>query len=505
MKMEIYENVWKSGWAYYERVRDSETKKVYIRKIEPVWEYFEKDPDGEFSYIIDNKIKLKQKLFYNSKDAKEYKGFMESVGREIYGNQQPEYRHIRENYFNIKEQVDMRIFFFDIEVITKDRSFPDPQEAIHPVTQIQILDSYTDKIIILSLDAMKEKEKFKKYGDQLIFKHYLSEKVMFEDFFKILDTFMPTVITAWNGESFDFPYITNRIKNIPGINETRLSPIRRISEYKMEEGVGYNWDGLYLIDMMKAYKKFVFTPQVSYALDNIAKEELGVGSGKVDYGEYDNIIDFHDGDIDKFLDYSIQDVVILKNLENKIKLIALMKILANMMGINYDDTMGTVKPWTQYITNLAMAKKQVMPYRNTNKLGHPIVGGFVREPIKGKSNWLMSVDINSMYPLLGMRAHNMSPEMYIEEKDLNSELMEIRNKYHSHEDENIYIKPDVLNEIREVCHNNNVSYGMNCFFRKDEEGIIPRVVGDIYSNRKIAKGKMLMYKALQAKFKAIHD
>ncbi len=379
--------------------------------------------------------------------------------------------------------------------------FPDPHEAIHEVTQIQILDSYLDKIIVLSLDDMKDKTKFEKY-DNLVFKHCLTEKSLFENFFKLLDTLMPTVITAWNGEYFDFPYLTNRVKNIPGINETRLSPIRKVSEYKTMDGTGYNWDGVYLIDMMQAYQKFIFTPQTSYALDNIAKEELGVGSGKVDYGEYDNIIDFHAGDIDKFLDYAIQDVVILRNLENKIKLVALMKILANMMGINYDDTMGTVKPWSQYLTNLAMKKNQVMPHKNKNKLGTPIVGGFVREPEKGKARWAMSVDINSMYPLLGMRAHNMSPEMYIEEKDLNPELMALRDEFHHTEDERLYLKEDNLQRIKDICVRNDVTYGMNCFFRRQEEGIIPQVVGDIYANRKIAKGKMLMYKALKARIQA---
>ncbi len=119
--MEVYEKCWKSGWDYYERVRDSVTKDVHIRKIDPVWEFFEKDPSGEYNYVIDNKVKLSQKLFTNSKDAKEYKGFMESVGREIYSNQQPEYRHIRENYLHSEHDVDMRIWFFDIEVINQGK------------------------------------------------------------------------------------------------------------------------------------------------------------------------------------------------------------------------------------------------------------------------------------------------------------------------------------------------------------------------------------------------
>ena len=119
--MLVYEKCWKSGWDYYERTRDSETKEVRVRKIDPVWEFFEKDPTGEFQYVIDNNVNLSQKLFYNSKDAKEYKGFMDSVNREIYSNQQPEYRHIRENYFQSKADVDMRIWFFDIEVINQGK------------------------------------------------------------------------------------------------------------------------------------------------------------------------------------------------------------------------------------------------------------------------------------------------------------------------------------------------------------------------------------------------
>ena len=118
---EVYEKVWKSGWDYYERVKDSDTNETFIRKIAPVWEYFEKKPDGDFSYVIDNNIKLQQKLFYNSKEAKEYRGFMDSIGRDIYSNQQPEYRHIRENYFQMKEKAEMRIWYFDIEVINQGK------------------------------------------------------------------------------------------------------------------------------------------------------------------------------------------------------------------------------------------------------------------------------------------------------------------------------------------------------------------------------------------------
>jgi len=379
-----------------------------------------------------------------------------------------------------------------------DKTFPDPQLAEKPVSQIQIWDSYSDKIIILSLDKMQDDTKFKHHKN-LIFKHYQDEKALFKDFIKLLEKLEPTVITAWNGDYFDFPYLTHRAMKLDGINYRRLSPIHKVSEIKTKDGLNFDWEGIYLIDMMQAYKKFIFKPQASYGLDNIAKVELGMGEGKVDYGEFDDIIDFYHGDIDKFLEYSIQDVIVLKKLEDKLKLVELMQILATMMGINMDDSFGTVKPWGQYLTNLAMKEGLVMPLDRKSHLDKPIVGGYVRHPQKGKHNWLVSVDVNSMYPLLGMRAFNMSPETYINEWELPEDLQAIREKYHKHEDEEVYLDDGNLKEIKEVCHKYDVAFGMNAFFKRDKEGIIPTIVADIYSTRKEAKRRMLMYNALKAK------
>jgi len=498
---EQYEKVWKSGWDYFCRTRNTETNQVRIQKINPPTKYFERHPDGVHSYILDPSVKLIPKVFNDSKEAKEYRGLMDSIGKEVFGGQQPQYQFIQDHFFQNGKNNDMRIWFLDIETMNDDptdKSFPDPQLAEKPISQIQIYDSYTDKIIILSLDKMKDETKFKKYKN-LIFKHYYEEKDLFKDFFKLLENLEPTVITAWNGDYFDFPYITHRAMNIDGVNHRRLSPIGKVTEIKTMEGVNFDWEGIYLIDMMQAYKKFVFKPQVSYGLDNIVKEELGQGSGKVDYGEFNDIIDFYHGDIDKFLDYSIQDVILLKELEDKLKLIELMKILATMMGINMDDAFGTVKPWGQYLTNLAMKENLVMPFDRKSHLDKTIVGGYVRQPQKGKHGWLVSVDVNSMYPLLGMRAFNMSPETYINDYELPEELKNIRSKYHTHEHEEVYLEEENLSEIREACHKYDVAFGMNAFFRRDKEGIIPTIVADIYSTRKEAKRKMLMYNALKAK------
>lgn len=502
---EQYEMCWKSGNNdYFCRTRDTLTNKVSITKIDPEWEFYERVNGGEMSYILDKSIKLQPRIFNDQKNMKEYIGIMDTLGREVFGGQRPEYHHIRKNFWGNNLVSKMRIWFFDIEVIKSGSyEFPDPQKADIPVTQIQIYDNYTDKIIILSLDKMKDESKFEKWGNQLIFRHYSSEKDLFNEFFKLIDGLQPTVITAWNGDYFDFPYITHRAMKLRGVNHRRLSPINKVSEIRSKsENKNYKWEGLYLIDMMDAYKKFTFTPQTSYSLDNIVKEELGHGEGKVDYGEFGNIVVFHDHDIDKFLEYSIMDVVLLKKLEDKIKLISLMQVLSVMMGCNLDDSMGTVNPWTQYLTNLGYEKGLVMPYDKHGHLDKPIVGGYVRDPVKGKHNWLASIDVNSMYPLLGMRAFNMSPETYIEEYKMPPDLLALRHKLHSSEDESLYLDENLLSEIKDMTHKYDVAFGMNAFFSRDEEGIIPEIVADIYSTRKEAKRKMLMYKAFNARINA---
>jgi DNA polymerase elongation subunit (family B) len=204
---EQYENVWRSGFDYFCRTRNIETKQVRIEKIQPVWEYYEKHPEGEKQFILDPTVKLTKKEFTNSKEAKEYRGLMESLNKEVFGGQAPEYKYIRDHFFQNGKNADTRIWFLDIETMSEDptdKSFPDPQLAEKPVTQIQIWDNYSDKIIILSLDKMQDEQKFKHHKN-LLFKHYDDEKALFKDFLKLLEKLQPTVITAWNGDYFDFP------------------------------------------------------------------------------------------------------------------------------------------------------------------------------------------------------------------------------------------------------------------------------------------------------------
>ena len=132
---ETYEKVWRSNFDYFCRTRNTETNQVRIEKINPKWEYYENHPQGEKNFILDPSVKLTEKVFFDSKEAKEYRGLMDSLGKEVFGGQQPQYQYIRDHFFQNGKNNDMRIWFFDIETISDDpddKSFPDPQKADKP-------------------------------------------------------------------------------------------------------------------------------------------------------------------------------------------------------------------------------------------------------------------------------------------------------------------------------------------------------------------------------------
>jgi len=490
----------------FERLFDTETNEVTFKPFKPTYEVFTKSPQNkktDYKFILSQDKYLQKHNFLNHKEMNDFIKTKETLNQEIFGKSNDIYTHIRNNYFKEQEQFTSRIWYLDIEAVPPPGAgFPDPTEAKWPVNAIQIYDNFTNGKIILVIDNVKDPVAFKEKHPDVTLKVCHTEENLFEVFFKLMDHMKPAILTAWNGEYFDFPYLTNRAKNLSGVNHRKLSPVGAVSE---KDGFGGNkivsWGGVYLIDMMEAYKQFTYTTQTSYALDNIAKVELGEGSGKVDYGEFDNIAEFFLGDYDKFISYAVKDIEILYELDMKLNLMELMRTLAYMMGINYDDTFGTVKPWGMYLTNLAYYRGLIMPKDEMHTLNKGVIGGYVADPQKGMHKWEASIDVNSMYPLLGMKAHNMSAETYIPEERLHPELLALRNKYQRDEDETKFLDEKVMDEIEPICKKHNVSFGINAFFKNDKLGIIPEVIDTIYSDRKIAKQKMLKYKTMGSRIK----
>ena len=497
--MEIYEKVFSIKNKYFERVFDTEENKVFFRPFSPIFEcYIPTNKESKYKFILDQNINLEKKEFKTNKDLKNFIFSQETLQRNVYGILDPIYNRIKNKYFGLNISFKSRIWYLDIEAVAPEgEGFPEPKEAKFPVNTIQIYDNILNKKIILMTKSLNNPKLFYKKHPEVILKIFDSEKKLFLAFFTLIEKLNPCIITAWNGDFFDFPYLTNRAKNL-GLNYRRLSPLKHIEEKEIRGEMIPTWEGLYLIDMMRAYKKFTYVARSSYSLDSIAQIELNEMK-KVEYQEYKSISEFFNKNYDKFIEYAIRDIEILYELDQKLNLMELIRSLAYMMGINYNDTFGTVKPWGIFLTNIAFKKGLILPKDEKHKLKNSISGGYVAEPQKGLHEWEISFDANSLYPLLGMQAHNMSPETYIPEEKLSKELLEIRNKYQRDEDESKFLNEEVLDEISKVCKKNNVSFGTNGFFKNDKIGIIPEIVKDTYNTRKETKQKMLKYKTFKSR------
>ena len=228
--------------------------------------------------------------------------------------------------------------------------------------------------------------------------------------------YSPDVVTGWNIEFFDIPYLVGRIIKILGEEAVkRLSPWGQIRPYEVEikgkRVTSYEMKGVSILDYMALYKKFTYQNQESYRLDHICFVELG--EKKIDYKDegYVNLNDLYERNFQLFIEYNIHDVKLVEMLEDKLKLIELVFALAYDAKVNYNDTLASVRQWDVMIHNYLLERNIVVPQQKPSMVTE-LVGGYVKEVKTGMHRWLVSFDLNSLYPHL-IQQYNISPEMFI--------------------------------------------------------------------------------------------
>ena len=210
---------------------------------------------------------------------------------------------------------------------------------------------------------------------------------------------------------------------------------------------------------------------------------------------------------DWFIHYGIIDTYLLYKIDEKYKLSDTLIMIASMTGVNIEDALGSTRQWAQLIFNSIYKNKQVSHDLEIFDGKVSVKGGFVKDPRLSKIDWGFSLDVNSMYPLLGMYSFNMSPETFIPYNKLPKELQEFKDTYLYDEDEErllklYYEKPEILKNFSKICKKYNICYSINgAFFRKDKKGIVPTLIDTIYTSRKKAKKEMLKYSAEAEKLK----
>ena len=393
----------------------------------------------------------------------------------IYGNERYVYQYISDNYREDEIKFDIskiKLTTIDIEVASEN-GFPDVESAAEEVLLITLQDYTTKEIITWGKGPFKLKQ-----GNHY-YKQFNNEYDLLNDFIAWWIENTPEVVTGWNSKLYDIPYLVRRIDRILGEKlMKRLSPWGLVSEDETyisgRKHISYDIGGISQLDYLDLYKKFTYKAQESYRLDYIASVELG--QKKLDHSEFDTFKDFYTNGWQKFVEYNIIDVELVDRMEDKMKLIELALTLAYDAKVNYEDVFYQVRMWDTIIYNYLKDKGIVIPPKIKSEKNEKYAGAYVKEPIPGKYDWVVSFDLNSLYPHLIMQ-YNISPETLQDTRHSSATVDKILNKdidFSGYED-------------FAVCANGSM-------YRKDVRGFLPELMDKIYKDRTIFKKKMLAAK-----------
>jgi DNA polymerase elongation subunit (family B) len=417
------------------------------------------------------------------KDCREYyKEYQHVENYKIYGNNRFIYQYISDNYPENEIHFDIskiKIFTIDIEVASEN-GFPTVQDCCEELLTITIQDYATKEIVTWGCKP------FNVTKDNSTYILCNDEADLFRKFIYFWENNFPDVVTGWNCSLYDMPYICRRISRILGESEAkRLSPWKLLSEKEIQinhkDHIISDIGGVTILDYIDLYKKFTYVNRESYRLDHIAEVELG--QKKLDHSEYDTFKDFYTNNWQKYVEYNIIDVELVDRLEDKLKLIELAITLAYDAKVNFADVFYQVTMWDSIIYNYLKKKGIVIPPRQESKKDEKYKGAYVKEPIPGKYDWVVSFDLNSLYPHLIMQ-YNISPETLVETRHPSASIEKILSKQISFENYSDYC----------VCPNGSM-------YRKDLQGFLPELMQKIYNERVIYKKKMIEAKKKYAKEK----
>ena len=409
------------------------------------------------------------------KSAKEWVGQYKNQPDLIFGNTQYAYTYMNESYADPCpwDKDDILIVTIDIEVQCEN-GFPNPHQAQEEMLSITMKNQQSKKIVVWGIGE------FQNDRDDVTYIKCQTEVELLKEFLVFWEKHYPDIITGWNTEFFDIPYICNRIKNLFGEDELkRLSPwnsVQMREVYQMgRQHQTYSIMGITGLDYYDLYRKFTYTNQERYTLDHIAFVELGE---RKEGNPHETFREWYTKDYQSFLEYNITDVELVDKLEDKMRLIELCLTMAYDAKVNFVDVLGTVRYWDILIHNYLLKKNVVIPQKKDGEEKYgKFEGAYVKDPQVGMHKWVMSFDLNSLYPHLIMQ-YNISPETLV----------------------NGGSKPvdGMVDKLLNGKAKNDTEYCMTpngAFFRKDIRGFLPELMETMYNDR--VKYKRLTLEAKQ--------
>jgi len=397
--------------------------------------------------------------------------FAGTAGMEIHGYDRYIYTYIADKFQgDIKyDPKVIKIATLDIECECED-GFPEPMQALEKVNAITIK-PFRFMAHTFGIGPWDDKPANVTYHEAQ------DEKDLLEQFIKYWRKEKFDIITGWNVNTFDITYLCNRVDRVFGADSHRkFSPWNMcdVREFKTNWGSQqqvFNLYGINVIDYLELYKKHTFVNQESYRLDHIAMVELG--KAKIDYSEEGSLHHLYRLNYSKFLAYNVKDVTLVEDLEEKLGLMELILAMSYNAKCNYNDTFGMVKYWETIIYNFLKEQKiATPPQRLSQTKGDRIQGAYVKEPLVGKHEWVVSFDLNSLYPHIIMQ-YNISPEKM--QRGLTDTSVE-----------KLFNKETVVDGAFGITPN-------GARFSNDRQGFLPELMQKFYDERKMWKGKMIEY------------
>ena len=416
---------------------------------------------------------LKSKQFDSISKAKHFYSEYSTIPEyKIFGMNRYNYQFIGDEYKDeIRWNKDyIKIFTLDIETTCED-GFPDPDTAKETIICITVKNHSNKQILTWGTGDFISKK------TNVTYVKCQNEKHMLLEFLKFWCKNHPDIVTGWNVKFFDIPYVMNRMRFIFD-NDTinKMSPWNYVNADRIQLGKKnqqyWNILGVSVLDYFDLYKKFTYVRQESYRLNYIAKVELG--ESKLE-NPYETFKDFYTKDYQKFVEYNIQDVELVDKLEDKMKLIELCLTMAYEAKVNYTDVYSQVRCWDTIIYNHLLKKNIIIPPREDHDKDTQYEGAYVKDPQLGLHNWIVSFDLNSLYPHLIMQ-YNLSPETLVGVQPKNMGVENYLNEKFNLQwakDKNVTVAPN------------------GSMYRRDKQGFLPELMEKMYGDRVVFKKKTI--------------
>lgn len=475
-----------------------------IENVEPFHPYLYVETQQDTGVTSIYETSLKKIIFPSQFERRRY---VRDCGiKRLFFNHKAEQQYLLEKYLNMNESLDfssmpIKISFLDIEVYAPDE-FPVAEEAKYPINLLTYYDSLENRFHTFGLGPYTPEL------DNVTYYHCANEIDLLRQFLNEWSSDYPDVISGWNSDGFDIPYLVNRINNILGEGAAnKLSPVNSIY-YK--EGVAQKFGktvgrwvihGLNCIDYMEVYQKYSREPRESYRLGYIGYAEKVGTKNEINAT---SLAVLSENDWKSYVDYNIQDVNLLVKLEDKLRFLQTMRLIALKGFCNIQDTMGKVMVVGGAVSAQALKRDRIFCTFEHDDMGN-YAGGFVHEIESCLKENVVTFDANSLYPNVIITL-NISPETKFGKIITTGNGIEAAMST-AEENNSVVIRTTkgkeypamTKKEFNALVDKYHISVSKNnILYLQDKKGIVPEFVDGLYSERvKTSKEKDKLEKELQ--------